>query len=75
MTRLLNFANSGIVDGDTMRQVVEFFPNVKGQFRQRKTYDEYYYDSTIVVLTLDIIEKISNIWNVIITPESFVIDA
>ncbi len=57
MLRILTL-EQGIVGGDTVRDILEVFPEIENRFRQRKTYDEFYFDGSTVELT---IEKISSL--------------
>jgi hypothetical protein len=57
MKRILEL--DGIVDGDTKRDLVNIFPELKNSFTKRKSYDEYYYLESIVELTMDKIERLS----------------
>jgi hypothetical protein len=57
MERILNL-EEGITDGNTVRDIIEVFPEIESRFRQRKTYYEYYFDGATVVLT---IEKVANL--------------
>ena len=57
MLRILTL-EQGIIGGDTVRDILEVFPEIENRFRQRKTYDEFYFDSATVELT---IEKISSL--------------
>ncbi len=57
MERILNLEQV-IITGDTLRDIVEVFPEIESSFRQRKTYDEYYFDGAKVTLT---IEKVANL--------------
>jgi hypothetical protein len=69
MKRILEL--DGIVNGDTKRNLVELFPELKEHsFGQRKSYDEYYYRDSIIELTMDKIEKLSKDYVVIIDFES-----
>ncbi len=61
MVRELIFSN-GIIEGEYKRFIVEMFPSLEANFRQRKQYDEYHYDSTDIELTLDQIEKLTNMF-------------
>lgn len=38
----------GIIEGDVVRELQGTFPELQDSFRQRKSYDEYYYDETNV---------------------------
>jgi hypothetical protein len=57
MLRILTL-EQGIIGGDTVRDILEVFPEIENRFRQRKTYDEFYFDGSTVELT---IEKISSL--------------
>ena len=57
MLRILTL-KQGIIGGDTVRDILEVFPEIENRFRQRKTYDEFYFDGSTVELT---IEKISSL--------------
>jgi hypothetical protein len=57
MLRILTL-EQGIIGGDTVRDILEVFPEIENSFRQRKTYDEFYFDGATVELT---IEKISSL--------------
>jgi hypothetical protein len=61
MNRELIF-NDGIIDGDAVREVKSVFPELKNSFRQRKTYDEYYYEKTEVIISLDRIQKLTDLF-------------
>lgn len=39
----LEINRNGLIDGDSMREICEVFPELEDCFEQRKTYDEYYY--------------------------------
>jgi hypothetical protein len=60
MERILNL-EQGIICGDTVRDILEVFPEIESRFRQRKTYDEYYFDGATVVLTIDIIARLNQL--------------
>jgi hypothetical protein len=57
MLRILKL-EQGIIGGVTVRDILEVFPEIENRFRQRKTYDEFYFDGSTVELT---IEKISSL--------------
>lgn len=59
MKRNLVF-EQGIIEGDTVRDILEVFPEIESSFRQRKKYDEYYYDDTVVDLTIEVMEALNN---------------
>ena len=47
----------GIIEGRLVRDIQEVWPiTLKDSFKQRKTYDEYYYVETDVVVTLEDIQ-------------------
>ncbi len=60
MKRILNL-EQGIIVGDTVRDILEVFPELESRFRQRKTYDEYYFDGANVEFTIDIIENLNQL--------------
>jgi hypothetical protein len=59
----------GIIIGELMRDIIEIFPETKDSFRQRKTYDEYYYDETVVEVDLDRIESVNNYYLITFSKE------
>jgi hypothetical protein len=60
MKRILNF-EQGIINSDTLRDILEVFPVIENRFRQRKTYDEYYFDEATVELSIDIIASLNQL--------------
>lgn len=60
MKRILNF-EQGIIVGDTVRDILEVFPEIENKFRQRKTYDEYYFDGANIELTIDKIASLNQL--------------
>jgi hypothetical protein len=52
MKRILIFKD-GIIRGDIKRDIIDIFPETEHSFKQRKTFDEYYYDNTEVEIDLD----------------------
>ena len=63
MERELVFADGqSIIGGEDMRDIVSIFPELKDQFTQRKTYDEYYYTSKEVFITTEIIDALTSNW-------------
>jgi hypothetical protein len=60
MKRILNL-EEGIIDGDQVRDILVVFPEIENKFRQRKTYDEYYYDGAIVELSIEIISSLNQL--------------
>ena len=65
MKRKIEFSDS-LVDGDEMRYFLEIFPSSSDSFRQRKQYDEYYYDSFESDIDIDMIERLNEAWSVCI---------
>lgn len=60
MERTLRF-NDGIIEGEVVRELQEIFPELVDSFRQRKSYDEYYYDETNIRIDLHNIEELNNL--------------
>jgi hypothetical protein len=60
MKRILHL-EQGIIGGDTVRDILRVFPEIENRFRQRKTYDEYYFDEATVELTIDIIGSLNQL--------------
>jgi len=52
MKRKLVF-NEGIIHGSIVRAIVNVFPGLKESFKQRKAYDEYYYEPATVEVTIE----------------------
>lgn len=50
----------GIITGELMRDIIKIFPETKDSFTQRKNYDEYYYDETVVEVDLERIERVND---------------
>lgn len=63
MKRILKFSE-GIISGDDMRDAIEILPELEPNFRQRKQFDEYYFDSIEVELNLEKLEHLSNMFSV-----------
>lgn len=72
MKRIVRF-NSGIIDGDEMTTVVDILPQLEGNFRQRKTYFEYYFDEQEVELSIEDIDRLSNNFSIKIDYENLTI--
>jgi hypothetical protein len=73
MKRILNL-EQGITGGGTIRSILEVFPEIENRFRQRKTYDEYYFDGATVELSIDKIESLNQLgFKVVIDCEEVVI--
>jgi hypothetical protein len=74
MRRVLKF-NSGIISGEFVREIIDKFPITEDSFLQRKQYDEYYYNLTEVELTIELINKLTDLgFKVIIDYESIIIE-
>jgi adenosine deaminase len=73
MKRIVRFKD-GIIPHEVMKDVVEVFPELKDNFKQRKTFLEYYYTSKDVIITLEAIEKLTDWYVVDITLNSFTIN-
>jgi len=50
---------NGIVEGDVVRELSSVWEDLEKSFRQRKKYDEYYYDETQVNLNMSNIKKLT----------------
>ncbi len=72
MKRLIKF-NQGIIGGDDKDALVEILPQLEKSFIQRKTYYEYYFNSTEVSLTLEELDKISTEFVVVLYYEELII--
>ena len=74
MKRIL-ILKQGIIDGDTVRDILKVFPDIENSFKQRKDYDEYYFYNAHVELTIDTITKLNNLgFSVTIDSTEVVID-
>jgi hypothetical protein len=51
----------GITSGDTVRDILEVFPEIESSFEQRKQFDEYYFTQVEVELTIDKIESLTKL--------------
>jgi hypothetical protein len=61
MKRNLVF-DEGIISGDKIREIQSVFPETSNTFRQRKSFDEYYWDETTVEIDLIKIQKLNGLW-------------
>jgi len=61
MKRTLEF-KKGIIDGETMRDVIDIFPQLEIQFTQRKSFDEYYFEPSQIELTIETIQKLNDLY-------------
>lgn len=71
MVRELSFEQNGygtgFVDGDTMRDIIDIFPELGDSFDQRKSYDEYYYTrGKDVTITLDKLKSLNDRYHVVV---------
>lgn len=66
MIRFLNFKRNGhldgIISGDDMRDIIEVFPELKDSFKQRKSFDEYYFDSKEVFIDIERLQQLNDKW-------------
>jgi predicted RNA-binding protein associated with RNAse of E/G family len=62
ITRKIRFS-SGIVSGDDMRDLLIFLPELEKSFKQRKQFDEYYFDVETVEITLINLDGLSNLFS------------
>lgn len=55
--------NDGIIDGDKVRDICEVFgEKLFDSFKQRKTYDEYYYQYPVdIIVTTEHIQKLMDL--------------
>ena len=58
MKKTLHFS-SGIVNGSDMRELIKVLPEMEVLFRQRKSFDEYYFEEAEVELTIEHVSKLS----------------
>jgi uncharacterized protein YqgV (UPF0045/DUF77 family) len=51
----------GVVEGDSMRDIIDIIPELEPTFKQRKSYDEYYFNplSTQIEVTMQQIIELS----------------
>jgi len=68
--RILNF-KFNIIEGKVVEELQTVFKELNGSFKQRKSYDEYYYTTdTKVTLTISKINKLNKLhYNVLIDSE------
>jgi hypothetical protein len=79
MIRRFNFGTPTyphiIISGDVMRETIEVFPELKDSFKQRRSFDEYYFTETEVFVDIERIEQLNDKWcNVTITPYEIYIE-
>lgn len=51
--------NQDVIAGYEVRDLLEIFPELENNFKQRKQYDEYYFNGGMVKLDMGKIEKLS----------------
>ena len=74
MERILIFED-GIIQGDIVREIKSIFPETIDSFRQRKSYDEYYYVETNVNVDINKINELNTLhYSVEITKSEIKID-
>lgn len=62
MKRELYF-KQGIISGDMVRDVLSVWPHLENAFEQRKSFDEYYYpDKVVVDISIDDLQKLSELY-------------
>lgn len=54
--------NQGIITGDDVRDLLKVFPELETKFKQRKHYDEYYFDEKVVELNIENLKKLSGLF-------------
>lgn len=54
--------NQGIITGDDVRDLLKVFPELETNFKQRKHYDEYYFDEKVVELNIGNLKKLSELF-------------
>jgi hypothetical protein len=74
MKRNIRFRD-GIICGDDKVSIVEILPQLKNSFTQRKTYFEYYFEDTVVELTLEQLDTLSTEFRIIMDYEDITIGA
>jgi hypothetical protein len=57
MKKVITFKD-GIIEGDVVRELQGIFPELRESFSQRKSYDEYYYNQTLVDIDIKDIEDL-----------------
>ena len=51
--------NDGVIAGWDMENIVNIIPQLKDSFRQRKSFNEYYFDETEVDVNMEQLEALS----------------
>lgn len=73
MKRNIRFRD-GIIGGVDKVGIVEILPQLKDSFTQRKTYFEYYFEDTVVELTLEQLDTLSTEFRIIMDYEDITIE-
>lgn len=69
-----NIRLSQEIIGGTEKDIIEdVLPELEGQFRQRKTYYEYYFDEKEIELTLFNLDELSNSFEIRLYPDELII--
>jgi len=50
----------GVIAGYNVRDILQVFPHIENSFRQRKQFDEYYFDAVEVEFTTEDIQKLND---------------
>ena len=58
--RVVNF-ESGSIEGGVVRELQDIFKELNESFKQRKSYDEYYYTTTKVTVDISKIDKLNEL--------------
>jgi hypothetical protein len=53
---------SGIVNGDDMRDLLEILPELESSFIQRKSFDEYYFNSKSIQIDISKLDQLSSMF-------------
>ena len=65
--------SQGIIGGTEKDIIEDILPQLEGQFRQRKTYYEYYFDEKEIELTLFNLDELSNSFEIRLYPDELII--
>jgi len=74
MVRMLEFKCS-IVSGDDMRDALKAFPQLKDNFEQRKSFDEYYFSKMEVEISIDQLEKLQWLFDIEISGNRIILSS
>ena len=56
--------NDGVIAGWDMENIVNIIPQLKDSFRQRKSFNEYYFDETEVDVNMEQLEVLSKKYDI-----------